>query len=508
MDNLRKLNKKWKSGFFLCVGLDTDIELIPKHLLKENGDAFLAMISFNKEIVDATKDSVCAFKINSAFYEKYGIEGMRVMEETIKYIKRKAPNVFLIADAKRGDIGNTNEGYKYFLKDSHKKGKEWSLGFDAMTIHGYLGLDANETFIKEKDKFFFVLCKTSNKGSGEFQDLLSEGYPLYLHTAKNIKEKWNKNKNCGLVLGATHGEHILKTRSIAGEDIIFLVPGIGAQGGDLKEVIQCGMNNKKEGLIINMSRSVIYASKGKDFAKKARAEVEKFNQKVEKYLKLPRKTWQEEKKKIFRKRILEILGETKAVIMDGHFVYQTGRHGNAYVAKDRITPVPLLIDEVGMMLADLVKDKTIDTVVAPAVGGIVLGHTVGKYLSFYKQKTINSIFLEKGEKGKDGTDTFRITRGYDAFLKGKNVLVVEDIVNTGHSVKEVIKSVERFGGKVKAITVICNRGKVKEKEFKKIKLFSLVDLNLKTFKSNKCPLCKKGIPINTDFGHGSKAKTN
>lgn len=500
MHSIEKLKKKWKEGLFLSVGLDTDPEKIPAFLLSESKDALEAMFLFNKSIIDATCEKVCAFKLNSAFYEKEGPRGMEIMKKTALYIKEKAPDVFLIADAKRGDIGNTNKGYEYFVED---------FSFDAMTIHGYLGREANETFLRHKEKMFFVLGKTSNSGSGEFQDLNTDGLPLYLRVVKNVKEKWDENKNCGLVIGATHPKHLMRARKTAGENMVFLIPGVGAQGGDLKSVIQCGLNSKQEGAVINMSRSVIYASSGEDFAEKALSRVEKFNEMVKEYLKLPRIVWDEEKKEIYSKRTLDIFKETKTVITDGHFVYQTGAHGNAYVAKDRIVPDPVLIDEVGMMMADIISDKEIDTVVVPAVGGIVLGHIVAKYLSLFKDKKVNSVFIEKAPKDDTGKDTFKITRGYEKFLKGKRVAVVEDIVNTGYSAKKIIECAKDAGAKVEAVAVICNRGGVKAEDLEPgVEFVSLTELSLEKYEPEECPLCKKGVAVSTEFGHGKRTKTS
>ena len=517
MSNFSKLNTKWAQGLFLCVGLDTDPKKIPTHLTSKSEDIFEAMLSFNKEIVDATCDSVCAYKLNSAFYEKYGPEGMEVMKETVRYIKKVAPDIFLIADAKRGDIGNTNEGYTYFIEEEKSDTKDfntdtWALGFDSLTIHGYLGEEANETFLLHKDKLFFVLAKTSNPGSMEFQDLETSGMPLYMRVVKNVAQIWNANKNCGLVLGATFPEHMTRARAEAGEDIIFLVPGIGAQGGDLKSVIQCGLNAKNEGVVINMSRSVIYASSGEDFTDIAREEVLKFNTEVKEYLKLPKIKWQDIKKEIYSERTFEIFAKTKAVLTDGHFVYQSGTHGSAYVAKDKIVPDPLFIDEIGMMLADLIKDKKIDTVVVPAVGGIVLGHVVAKYLSYYKGVTVNSVFIEKADKDEEGKDTFKITRGYDKFLTGKKVAVLEDTVNTGYSVKKVIESAKEAGAKIEVVAIICNRGGIKIEDIesgvsvkeKGAELISLTEFDFEKYEPKACPLCKEGRPINTDFGHNKK----
>ena len=495
MHNFPKLREKWKKGLFLCVGLDTDPEKIPQ-FLKSKGDIFEAMFSFNKEIIDATGEIVLGYKINSAFYEKYGSSGIGVLKRTAKYIKEKFPDAFLILDAKRGDIGNTNKGYLSFLKDT---------GFDAMTIHGYLGFEANKVFLDCADKFFFVLSKTSNTGSGEFQDLETSGIPLYLKVAKEVGNKWNKNKNCGLVVGATYPEHIMRVREEAGEEIVILIPGVGAQCGSLKEAIQAGLNSKKEAVIINMSRSVIYSSPGEDFAQAAKKEVQGVNKKIAEYLDLPRISWEQKREEEYKKRTQEILKETRAIIVGGHFVYQAGDHGDTYIAKDFLNPNPLLINEIGIMMADLMRGREIQTVVAPALGGIVLGHVVAKYLSFYSNRRVNSVFVEKVGKDEKGKDSFKVTRGYGEFLKNKKVAVVEDILNSGHSVRKVIECVEKEGAEVKVVCAISNRGGVKPEDISsKAELFSLTQFNFKKYPPKECPLCREGVPINTDFGHGDK----
>ncbi len=510
MQNLEKLKKSWKEGKYLCVGLDTDPAKIPDFLAGSASDIPAAMLDFNKRIIDSTRDLVCAYKLNSAFYEKYR-QGMKVMKDTVDYIKETAPEAFVIADAKRGDIGNTNLGYEYFINDGKPdsllgfdsvSAGEWSMGFDAMTMHGYLGREANGPFLSHNDKFFFILGKTSNPGSGEFQDLETEGLPLYLRVAKNVKKDWNANGNCGLVVGAPYPEHLMRARNMAGEGVVFLVPGVGAQGGNLKDVIQCGMNSQNEGVIVNMSRSVIYASAGEDFAEAARDQAMKFNKEAKDFLKLPKRLWPEERAETYKKRTMEIFEKTGALIAGGHFVYQTKTHGDTYMTKDRLLQDPIVINEVGMMLADMIKEKDIETVAVPAVGGIVLGHVVAKYLSYFKGKTVNSVFIEKSGKDAGGRDTFKITRGYDKFLSGKKVAVVEDTVNTGYSVKRVIDCVKDAGGKVETLAVIFNRGSAGEDLEKETKMISLVKMNLKKYDPNDCPLCKAGVPINTDFGHG------
>ena len=193
---------------------------------------------------------------------------------TADYLREKYSDIPIILDAKRADIGNTNNGYASFIFDY--------LGMDGVTLHPYLGREALEPFLSYKDKGIIILCRTSNPGAGEFQDLLVDGKPLYQHVAKQVSEKWDKNNNCLLVVGATYPEEMKIIREIVGPDMAFLVPGIGAQGGNVEAVMKAGLDNK-QGLIISSSRDVLYASGGEDFAKAARKKATTTRDEINKY---------------------------------------------------------------------------------------------------------------------------------------------------------------------------------------------------------------------------------
>ena len=229
-------------------------------------------LSFNKKIIEATADLVCSYKLNTAFYESIGHEGIKALKDTCDYLVSKYPEIPIIIDAKRGDIGSTNQGYVQFVFTY--------LGADGVTVHPYLGEEAIRPFLECKDKGIIVLCKTSNLGSDEFQNLyLSDGHPqdrklLYQIVAENVVNKWNANKNCMLVVGATYPEELKEVRKIVG-DMVLLVPGIGAQGGDLESTLKAGLNSKKQGLIINSSRGIIFAKNPRDEAMKLRNEINK-----------------------------------------------------------------------------------------------------------------------------------------------------------------------------------------------------------------------------------------
>lgn len=238
-----------KNNSLVCVGLD-------------NGD-----VTFNKKIIDATHDLVCAYKPNTAFYEQRGFHGIEALKMTCDYIHKKYPEIIIIIDAKRADIGSTNEGYVKFIFDY--------LGADAVTLHPYLGKEALAPFLERKDKGCIILCRTSNAGAGEFQDLKMGSKPLYKIVAKKVVKDWNKNKNCMLVVGATYPKELKEVRKIAG-DMTFLVPGIGAQGGDVEKTVKAGLNSKKAGMIINSSRGIIFAQNPREEAMKLRTEINKY----------------------------------------------------------------------------------------------------------------------------------------------------------------------------------------------------------------------------------------
>ena len=254
---------------FLCIGLDVDIDKIPKHLLTEEDPVF----AFNKAIIDATHHLTVAYKPNLAFYEAQGIKGFMALGKTIDYLNENHPEIFTIADAKRGDIGNTSGMYaKAFFED---------LNFDSVTVAPYMGKDSVEPFLKYENKHTILLALTSNEGAFDFQTKNMEGEELYKKVLKTSKS-WVNGQNLMYVVGATKAEYLQEIREIIPESFL-LVPGVGAQGGSLKEVCQYGMN-RKVGLLINASRAVIYASEGEDFAEAAAAEAEKLQQEMATYL--------------------------------------------------------------------------------------------------------------------------------------------------------------------------------------------------------------------------------
>lgn len=266
-DQLFEQIKKKKS--FLCVGLDSDIAKIPSHLLEEEDPVF----AFNKAIVDATAEVAIAYKPNIAFYESRGVEGWQSLERTMKYIKTTYPEIFTIADAKRGDIGNTSQMYaKAFLE---------TLDFDAITVAPYMGEDSVTPFLQYEGKWVVLLALTSNKGAFDFQFFAENGEKLYERVLKKSQE-WGNDRNMMYVVGATKADMLEGIRKIVPEHFL-LVPGVGAQGGSLEEVAKYGMNNHC-GLIVNSSRGIIFADKTENFARRAGEEARKLQADMERLL--------------------------------------------------------------------------------------------------------------------------------------------------------------------------------------------------------------------------------
>jgi orotidine-5'-phosphate decarboxylase len=253
-----KLRAAWAaSQSMLCVGLDPDPARMPAHLGSDHDD----IERFCIDIVDATADVVCAFKPQIAYFAAIGAEP--ALERLSAHIRDSHPNVLLILDAKRGDIGPTAERYAVEAFERY--------GTDVVSVNPYLGTDSLEPFLRRRDRGVFVLCRTSNPGSGDFQSLAIDGEPLFVHVARRAALEWNEMGDCGLVVGATYPEELGKVRSIVGE-MPLLVPGVGAQGGDVEATVASGIAADGFGMVINSSRAILYASPASDFAAAARRE--------------------------------------------------------------------------------------------------------------------------------------------------------------------------------------------------------------------------------------------
>jgi len=293
------LQNRWDNGFFACVGLDLDPKKIPEVVLGKTPAE--RALTFGRVIVSATANFVCAYKLNSAFFEAMGKQGLETLGQLVTFIHQEAPEIPVIMDGKRGDIGNTSSAYAAAAFDF--------LRADAVTLSPYLGAEALQPFLNRPEKGIIVLCRTSNPGASEFQDLkigltgeqlhsllngparklgTTESWnpqmPLFQYLALRVANHWNVNGNCALVVGATYPEELKVVRQSVG-DMPILIPGIGRQGGDLEKTIAAGINSQRQGVIINSSRAIIFASSGEDFAVAARREVMKLHEQISQCIK-------------------------------------------------------------------------------------------------------------------------------------------------------------------------------------------------------------------------------
>ena len=274
--NFRELlEAQWARNNFVCVGLDSQLDKIPESSrirFSPEGpiDVLNTILAFNRAIVEATGDLVCAYKPNAAFYEPHGVNGINALQRTIALIHDMAPNVPVIYDAKRGDIGNSNLGY---IDAAFR-----SMNADAITVHPYLGAESLQPFLALADKGIFVLCRTSNPGAGEFQDLDVCGdvvpgnyMPFYKYVAHRVSQHWNSHLNCCLVVGATYPNELREVRMLVGDTMPILLPGIGKQGADVKKSVTAGKDSRGAGIIVNSARDIIFASNDANFAEAARS---------------------------------------------------------------------------------------------------------------------------------------------------------------------------------------------------------------------------------------------
>lgn len=262
MKALEKLLNKNDELKFVCVGLDTDLKKIPKPLLSSKEP----IIEFNKSIIEATKQYAAAYKINFAFYEVFGAKGFELIEKTLSFIPG---DVLTIADAKRGDIGNTSEMYAKSVYEH--------FGFDSVTLNPYMGKDSVQPFLDYSDKLNFILSLTSNPGSSDFEkQILKDGSYIFQNVIKSVND-WNINKNCGIVFGATNPDE-LKTNLTLLTDLSVLLPGVGAQGGSFEDVIKIFSEHRRKNFLINISRGIIYISDDKDFVIKTENEIRRLNE--------------------------------------------------------------------------------------------------------------------------------------------------------------------------------------------------------------------------------------
>jgi orotidine-5'-phosphate decarboxylase len=263
---IEQLTRAWeRSDSLACVGLDPEIERFPRHIAAEPSPIF----QFNRAIIDATADLVCAYKPQFAHYAAYGAEDQ--LERTIEYIHDSHPGVPVILDAKRGDVGDTAERYAIEAFERY--------GADAVTVNPYLGGDALEPFLRHADKGVVILCRTSNSGARDLQDCVIGPRKLYQVVAELAAQRWNSRGNCLLVVGATYPRELAEVRALVG-DMPLLVPGVGAQGGDVAQAVQNGQTAQGTGLIVSSSRGILYASAGEDFARAARVATQQLRDRI------------------------------------------------------------------------------------------------------------------------------------------------------------------------------------------------------------------------------------
>lgn len=253
----------------LCVGLDSRLDQLPERFRHSSVPQF----DFNRWIIEQTHEYVSAYKPNIAFYEARGDQGLRELKQTVTYIRDLEPDILIICDAKRADIDSTNDGYIEALFD-------W-LNVDAVTLNPYLGQEALRPFLAREDKACIILCRTSNPGSGELQDLVVGGKPLWQIVAERVRDDWNKYGNCMLVAGATYPDELRQIRAITGE-MTLLVPGIGMQGGNVEQTVRAGLNASDRGLILNSARAVIFAEDPEQAAYQLRDEINRYRTSVSK----------------------------------------------------------------------------------------------------------------------------------------------------------------------------------------------------------------------------------
>lgn len=259
-----KLEKKFDKNYHICVGLDTDINKIPNHLLSERDP----VLEFNKIIIESTAEFAACYKINFAFYERFGAKGFDALAQTLELIPK---DIFVIADAKRGDIGNTSEMYAKAVFDE--------LGFDSITLHPYMGFDSIQPFLSYKDKLNFILALTSNKGAADFEKQKLESGKFLFQQVIEGANQWNVNKNCGIVFGATKLEELKENIQSFG-DLVVLLPGVGAQGGSLEEVAASFNQLKNKNYLVNISRALLYCDGSKEFDKQVAQLIKSYNQSV------------------------------------------------------------------------------------------------------------------------------------------------------------------------------------------------------------------------------------
>ncbi|MGM0400509.1 MAG: orotidine-5'-phosphate decarboxylase [Chloroflexota bacterium] len=402
----------------LCVGLDPRLERIPPR--------FDSVADFNRAIVDATSDLACVYKPNIAFYEALGEEGMEALRDTLSYIPDDIP---VLLDAKRNDIGSTATAYAKACYEI--------LDVDAVTVTPYLGSDGVTPFTAYEDRGVFLLCKTSNPGAGEVQDWAQEGEPLYRHIV-HLARDWAGGREIGLVIGATYPEAIADIRERFPE-MWFLVPGVGAQGGDLEAVLSAGLRSDGMGLVINSSRGIIYADDPREAAKDLRRKINEARYRVAPDV----STFGMEDARL--KALARGLFDAGCVRF-GDFVLHSGAHSPIYIDLRRLVGHPRLLAEVAQCYGRLLHSLQFDRMAAIPTAGLPIGTAVALetgYPLIYPRRRAKSY------------GTKRIVEG--EYAAGDCVVVLDDLITSGGSKFEAIESLEAEGMVVEDVVVLVDR---------------------------------------------------
>ena len=412
-----------RNNSLLCVGLDPRPERFPEDIQREENPIF----AFNRRIVDATRDLVCAYKPNYAFYEAHGIDGLRALRRTIEYIGDGTP---VILDAKRGDIGSTAAAY------AEAAFEVWGAG--AVTVAPYLGGDSVAQFTAHRGRAVFVLCHTSNPSAAELQTLDCEGDPLYLQVA-GLTQKWDKDGNVGLVVGATYAEALRAVRQAA-QGAWFLVPGIGAQGGDLASAVAAGLRADGLGMVINVSRGVCYAPDPRQAAAHFREQINRARSAIGTLAPRPSSEGQ---------------GEITALILDlarigavrfGTFTLKSGKTSPIYIDLRLLASHPDVLRRSATAYAGLLQDIAYDRIAAIPYAGLPIGTAValetGRPL-IYPRKEAKSYGTRRAIEG--------------TFEAGDRAIVLDDLITTGGSKVEAIAPLKEAGLDVRDVVVLIDR---------------------------------------------------
>jgi uridine monophosphate synthetase len=406
-----------RNDSLLCVGLDPDPSRFPPSLLAEPHPIF----AFNKDIIDATRDLVCAYKPNFAFYEAEGLAGLQALKSTIDYIPAEIP---VVLDAKRGDIGSTAQAYARAAFDI------W--GADALTVNPYLGYDSLRPFTEYEGKGVFLLCHTSNPGAQDFQSLLCDGRPLHEIVAHKALE-WG----LALVVGATYPQALRTIRAMAPQ-VWILVPGIGTQGGDLEQALAAGLNGEGAGLIINASRSIIYADDPRDAAMELRERINRGRQQVQA---VGRKA-----QPLSLKEELILALQDMGCVRFGDFVLVSGQHSPIYLDFRLLVSSPQVLRKAAQAYVDLLRPLAFDRLAAIPYAALPIGTAVALEMGVplvYPRKEVKGHGTGKGIEGH--------------FEKGERVVVLDDLITTGGSKLEAIAPLEQAGLVVEDVVVLVDR---------------------------------------------------